>query len=119
MENQKSYKEIIVDLSPKTKEASTCNLGVELVLTITGKTESERARIFEILRYDDYIEALREIVDHLFRRSRDKGDICNSLASSFPELETPDESDLNLQRKIIDELEERFWDILTAYNISL
>lgn len=93
---------------------------IELVLTISGKTEAERARIFEILRSDDYIEALREILEQLFRRSRKRGDIVDdALASSFPELATPSESEINLQRKILDELEERFWDILTIYNISL
>lgn len=105
---------------PKMKEALTSNLGVELVLTITGKTEEERARIFEILRCDDYLEAIRDIVENLFRRTRNKGDIvADSLASEFSELEKPTECAIKLQRQILDELEDRFWDILTVYNIRL
>jgi hypothetical protein len=101
-------------------ENLTSNLDVELVLTITGKTVQDRERIFEILRCDDYLEAIRDIVNELFRRTRKKGDIiADSLASSFSELEKPTECAIKLQRQIIDELEERFWDILTAYNIRL
>ena len=105
---------------PRMTDPSIASPAIELVVTISGKTAAERARIFEILRSDDYIEALREILEQLFRRSRKRGDIVDdALASSFPELSKPSESEITLQRKILDELEERFWDILTIYNISL